>query len=88
MRACSPHVGEAGDVGELVEYRGGEEQRACHFGTPRGRDPDAGVQELCVLDLEGNDLHAVARQLGAAGGAELGGVQTVCPRTPCISWVA
>jgi hypothetical protein len=53
------------------------EQRACHFGAARGRDPDAGVQDLCVLDLEGDDLNAVARQLGAAARAELGGVQAV-----------
>ena len=88
VRTGSPHVGEAGDVGELVEHPRGEEQRARHFGAVRRSDPDAAVEELRAFDLEGNDLHAVARQLGAAAGAELRGSSPSWPSTPCISWVA
>ena len=51
VRAGSPHVGEAGDVGDLVEHPCGQQNRPRHS-APRGAgEADGAVEHLGVLDF-------------------------------------
>src|SRR3954454_3649242 len=77
VRAGSPHVSEARNVGELVEHPGGKENRPRPFRTTRRRHANGAVDHFGVLDLEGHDLDAVGHQLGAAAGTQLRGVQPI-----------
>ena len=77
VRAGSPHVGEAWDIGDLVEHPRGQENRPRQLGTTGARDPHGAVEHLRLLDFEGHDLDPITRQLGAAAGTQLRGVQPV-----------
>jgi hypothetical protein len=77
VRAGPPYDGESGDVGDLVEHPCGQENCPRRLGTTSAGDSNGAVEDLHVLDFEGHHLDAVAYQLGAAAGTELGGVQPV-----------
>jgi hypothetical protein len=77
VRAGSPDVSEAGDVGELVEHPRGQENDPREFGATRARDANGTVEHFRVLDFQGLDLDAVARQLGASAGTQLRRVEPV-----------
>ena len=77
VRAGSPHVGEAGDVGELVEHPCGQEHRPRHLARPAHVTRTPPSSTSASWTSSGRDLDAVARQLGAAAGAQLRGVQSV-----------
>jgi hypothetical protein len=77
VRARPPDVGEARDVGHLVEHPGGQENRARQLDTISARNSTGAVEHLRALGFEGHDLDAVPRQLRAAAGTQLRRVQPV-----------
>ena len=77
VRAGPPHLGEAGDVGNLVEHPRGQDDRPGHLRAVGPGEADGAVEDLGVLDVGGHDIDAVAGEFRAAAGAQVRRVQAV-----------
>ena len=77
VRADPPDLGEARNVGHLVEHARGEEHGPRQVRAAGRGDAEGAVEPLGVLDLGGHDLDAVAAEFRAAAGAQVRRVEAI-----------
>ena len=77
VRAGPPDLGEAWNIGQLVEHAGGEEQGPRQVRAAGRGDADGAVERLGFLDLGRHDLDAVAAEFCPAAGAQVGRIEAV-----------
>jgi hypothetical protein len=77
MRAGPPHLGEAGDVRDVVEHPRREDDGPRNVRAAIPGEADRAVEDLGVLDVGGDDIDAVAGELRPAAGAQVRGIQAV-----------